>query len=918
MKVRNFLLALLALFFVPVISFAQENKLQLVSCFDPGLYEFQSVEVAVGPVDNRIDSVINPGDTIDFEGGINNKNPYPIVDGYVFARVSQMNENSFSEGYDIIDEFFVAEKIAIDGSSEKELNFSWNVPNSIGSGQYRVDYYFVVGNKFNLAGLPFTNEINAGFTLFDIESSQNRNFILDRTNTKFNSEKYEHIGNWPFFSDETGATITQPIKNLTSSPINVDVSYDLFYWDSVNELNLIDSKKETVTVSSNSSFDLEYNLGSAEEIVYYLRITAEKDGQKSIVNIRFINESADSEGARINYPAITKFPISKSENLRAFVCFHGVSDNSSEQKIVSLKLTDKSGNIIASDSYQTEVTSQMQALAMDIISGKDYKYLKLNAEITDLSGKVLDFYEAEYDCNTLQSKSCYDEKKGLYDKNLILYSLFALLSLLVLILCMNRVQNPSTRKLLIALLTIAFVAFVILALSTVVDRAKTTFAQPNIQGTWRSYSGKGTTTDGRQNFSFGFDDRTIANGVTVTRTTIGILKGSGTTINVGDTIRVVTGTVCDYNLSGGAWGTPRCGQTMEFKETLGYRNAKATFTVPNAFGAADITANNAVLSCVSKANYTTSDGAIYREWDCTAIAPGNSNITVVYPEKTSQLKACAQRDNNIQAVSETNLAGNDPGCPGVVGGGRIGTNRTGTQNLFNNDTAIKLPSHTLSWSIVVNEQQQDTDSDDNDNDNGGNGGDGVGGDGVTPESGTCGAQNGGTSENAPSGSGLCSSGTPSVVDGSGSQWVWTCGSGTGQALCSANKPGNEDDANPISISDEDIDNENNLTDVLNLAAIADPDKFCSISFKVKSPETAGTCTIQLLSGAPVSDSISFNASLEGFTPPARSLVSPGTSYKVVCTNSVIYGGEEGEIIADSQTATSKTLRCVTNPNYQQQ
>jgi len=54
----------------------------------------------------------------------------------------------------------------------------------------------------------------------------------------------------------------------------------------------------------------------------------------------------------------------------------------------------------------------------------------------------------------------------------------------------------------------------------------------------------------------------------------------------------------------------------------------------------------------------------------------------------------------------------------------------------------------------------------------------------------CGTANGTSSLNAPT-SNLCSEGTPSAVQGSGNQWIWTCTDGIGAtASCSANNEDN--------------------------------------------------------------------------------------------------------------------------------
>ncbi|MCA9365099.1 MAG: hypothetical protein KC736_04355, partial [Candidatus Moranbacteria bacterium] len=214
---KSFLgLLFVSAFFVPLVSFAESpspsGSLQIVDCFD--YYHFQSVQFGIGT--DR--GVYAPGDVVTFSGSVTNQNIHPIVDGYVFTRISRERTDYQTMGHDIVDEVFIAEDVALAPLGSSDVSFSWNVPENLPSGDYRADYFFSVGKKFNLSGLPFTNEIVGGSAFFSVENVSDENgsgaFVsFDRGATTVNSQKYAHIGDWVRVEDGASAVVSNTLVN---------------------------------------------------------------------------------------------------------------------------------------------------------------------------------------------------------------------------------------------------------------------------------------------------------------------------------------------------------------------------------------------------------------------------------------------------------------------------------------------------------------------------------------------------------------------------------------------------------------------------------------------------------------------------------------------------------------------------------
>ena len=126
-----------------------------VNCFD--YYHFGSVQVDVTP---SVASAVS-GVPITFTGKIKNANPYPIVDGSVYVKIfrERGDGSKDSNGPDVVDQFYAMDGLTIPANGQLPASITWNIPAYAESGQYRIATFFTVSHKFNLLGLPFTDDV---------------------------------------------------------------------------------------------------------------------------------------------------------------------------------------------------------------------------------------------------------------------------------------------------------------------------------------------------------------------------------------------------------------------------------------------------------------------------------------------------------------------------------------------------------------------------------------------------------------------------------------------------------------------------------------------------------------------------------------------------------------------------------------
>jgi hypothetical protein len=100
---------------------------------------------------------------------------------------------------------------------------------------------------------------------------------------------------------------------------------------------------------------------------------------------------------RLNYPALTTFPIKQGDSSTLFTCFHNTSDVSGQGR-VEVVLTDDKGVEISKINYDGVISSQMSADKSDFVAAEDLENIILNAKIYDENNNIIDEYVTEYKC----------------------------------------------------------------------------------------------------------------------------------------------------------------------------------------------------------------------------------------------------------------------------------------------------------------------------------------------------------------------------------------------------------------------------------------------------------------------------------------------------------------------------------------
>ena len=372
-----------------------------VNCFD--YYHFGSVQVNIAPENYNIAA----GDKINFTGNIVSQNTYPVVSGTLYIKILK-NRSQLKDinGPEVIDQFVAKDDIVIPAKSSVPVSFSWQSPSSSLTGTYKIASFFIVDKKFNLLGLSFTDDVIGNTTEFKI-NGQNTNVQFDKAGVTINNDPYYFAAFPPRIPSDDPALVSAKLVNTTSKDQKVQITWNLYRWDSIDPDNFIRSTSSEVTVKAKSSQNVQITVKDNDSPVYYLVAELSYNDSKSILGIRFVRPEVDR--IRLNFPSVMQFPLKSRTVSTMFSCLHNSGTNAvvPDGKL-TIEVSDASNKIISQHTYTGPVTGDMMAVKKDFIPKTNLDHFFLSAQLWQ-GDKLVDQSKIEYDCKKIDHKLCNKE-----------------------------------------------------------------------------------------------------------------------------------------------------------------------------------------------------------------------------------------------------------------------------------------------------------------------------------------------------------------------------------------------------------------------------------------------------------------------------------------------------------------------------
>jgi len=310
-----------------------------------------------------------------FKGTIKNNNPYPIVDGTLYVKIFKLRDSQEknANGPFVVDQYVVLNQLSLPAHGSMPITFRWKVPAYATTGNYQLATFFTTSKKFNLLGLAFTDDVVGNTANFKVTGETNKGVTFDKDSVTItdgkNTQDYYFAAFPPRMSDTAPVTLTATIKNTTDKEQIAKVNWNVYWWDQQRMENRIQTESLAYRVPAHSSKKVSYTVKDNQYPVYLTVATLKYKDTKSILNIRFVRENKNR--LRINFPAVTDFPLKKGKETTLFSCLHNTANDTPNGEL-HITLKDTKGNTIHTYTYKGGVTGAMMGVKDTFTPKKDY------------------------------------------------------------------------------------------------------------------------------------------------------------------------------------------------------------------------------------------------------------------------------------------------------------------------------------------------------------------------------------------------------------------------------------------------------------------------------------------------------------------------------------------------------------------
>jgi len=382
------------------MSVAMDGFSSPVQCFD--YYTFGSVNAPIHA------DVSNPvaGTEVEFTVKLTNNNPYPVVDANVYVKLFRERpaQEQSAQLAHLVDQFQAIEGVTIPASTTREHTFTYDIPAALPSGEYKMVTFVSTAERYNLLGLPFTDDVIGDSTTLTIVGDQEGMVQWDRDQVLVDLQQHFFASFIPEVSPTEPVRISAPIHNELDTPIDGQLTWKVYHWDQQNQANLIDTTSRPISIAAGDTIPATFTLENTDHAVYVVVGEVEYEGATSLINVRFAR--TDISEIRLNYPGVMSYPLVEGEENTLFSCVHSASSfNLVPDSRLDLTLSDAQGNEIHSYTYEGSVSSAMMGVANTFVPQQSYDTFTLSAALYQ-NDTLVEEVSFHYDCTELSDDVC--------------------------------------------------------------------------------------------------------------------------------------------------------------------------------------------------------------------------------------------------------------------------------------------------------------------------------------------------------------------------------------------------------------------------------------------------------------------------------------------------------------------------------
>jgi hypothetical protein len=372
-------------------------------CFDH--YTFDSVDVSV---QSQTTNVLTSGTEAAFIVTLTNTNPYPIVDTGLYLKLYRelAPGEATTQMHHLVDEWQALSDLSIPAGETITRDITYDIPAGVPTASYRLVGYVAVAEAYNLAGLPFTDDVFGGVYSFQINGEGTGSVAFDRSRTFVNQSQYYFAAFAPQLSATDPIQLATFLENTTEQDAQAEITWEVYRWDQQREEHRLSTETQTVAVAAGDTIPLNYSVTDTDYPVYLVAGTAQVGDMTSRINVRVVREGLTQ--TRLNFPGVMSYPLTAGEATTLFSCAHNTSNvDQVPGGRIELELTDRNGQTIHSHTYEGPITGAMMGTADTFTPERTYNTFTLTATLFQDNVEV-ESVTLDYNCTEL-GVSCAEE-----------------------------------------------------------------------------------------------------------------------------------------------------------------------------------------------------------------------------------------------------------------------------------------------------------------------------------------------------------------------------------------------------------------------------------------------------------------------------------------------------------------------------
>ena len=288
-------------FFVPLSVLAQENAdpsaqadqfAGYLSSRSECLTEYKYGSVLFDFGEEIFNQAHTAGQKLIITGNLVNTNAYPLPEGRIYAHVLRQDETVAGDNWHpVVDTFEVPGDFSLTAGGEKTFTATWAIPSGAPSGLYRVEFFYLAGNRYVFSGLPYAPNASTGAVLFSVSSNSNTSYPeFDRSSVTLQNNPITLRSVPPTLNTDGPVSISATLKAIGDTPIQGTLTTSLYSWSITDNAPPVTTSSREITLDPISLLPVSFTWDQPQPGAYELLLTFTPNNPallSSILKFRF-------------------------------------------------------------------------------------------------------------------------------------------------------------------------------------------------------------------------------------------------------------------------------------------------------------------------------------------------------------------------------------------------------------------------------------------------------------------------------------------------------------------------------------------------------------------------------------------------------------------------------------------------------